>query len=232
MKIHKEKLGKGWSKGKKFGFQKPIEKYLNNEIKIQSYTLKLRLIKEKIKEPKCEKCKNENWLDGKIPLELHHIDGNKYNNSLDNLQILCPNCHSLTSNWNGKNRKLILEKFIPDELILKEIPNCQSISEVIRVTNLCETTVSRNRIKKLIEDNHLSLKRRQFSEKEIDAKLKQRKIPRPSPEELKQLVESKPTTTIAKELGVSDKSIEKWCKFYNISKPSRGFWIKKKYNKL
>ena len=38
-----------------------------------------------------------------IPLEIHHIDGNHKNNKLENLQILCPNCHSLTTNYRGKN---------------------------------------------------------------------------------------------------------------------------------
>ena len=39
-------------------------------------------------------------------MELHHIDGNRYNNELDNLQILCPNCHSLTPNHSGKLQKI------------------------------------------------------------------------------------------------------------------------------
>ena len=41
---------------------------------------------------------------GKSPLEVHHIDGNSSNNSRDNLQLLCPNCHSLTANHKGSNR--------------------------------------------------------------------------------------------------------------------------------
>ena len=53
-----------------------------------------------------EKCSNCGWSEindfsGKIPLELHHIDCNPDNNDIDNLQILCPNCHSLTKNWKG-----------------------------------------------------------------------------------------------------------------------------------
>jgi predicted HNH restriction endonuclease len=38
-----------------------------------------------------------------IPLELHHKDGNRYNNSLNNLMLLCPNCHALTDNYRAKN---------------------------------------------------------------------------------------------------------------------------------
>ena len=63
---------------------------------------------------KCEICGQEKWLDEIIPLEVHHIDGDKLNNTLDNLQLLCPNCHALTENWRGKNvgkkRKIVDEK--------------------------------------------------------------------------------------------------------------------------
>ena len=53
-----------------------------------------------------------------------------------------------------------------------------------------------------------------------------RKVKRPSKEDLQQLVWTKPTTQIAKDFGVSDKAIEKWCKAYGIQKPPRGYWAK------
>ena len=52
-----------------------------------------RLIEEGIKEKKCECCGLSEWMGKPIPLELHHKDFNHYNNSLENLQILCSNCH-------------------------------------------------------------------------------------------------------------------------------------------
>ena len=82
---------------------KPIEKYLNNEIPITSYKLKKRLLKEGLKKQKCEICNLSEWNDSIIPLELHHINGNNKDNSLSNLQMLCPNCHALTDNY--RNRK-------------------------------------------------------------------------------------------------------------------------------
>jgi 5-methylcytosine-specific restriction endonuclease McrA len=45
------------------------------------------------------------WLNQPIPLELDHIDGNNQNNQLNNLRLLCPNCHAQTSNYRGKNIK-------------------------------------------------------------------------------------------------------------------------------
>ena len=64
-----------------------------------------RLLKEGIKEHKCECCGNTEWMGHKIVLELHHIDGDHNNNKLENLQFLCPNCHSITDNFKSKKMK-------------------------------------------------------------------------------------------------------------------------------
>ncbi len=45
------------------------------------------------------------WLNKPIPLELHHKDGDNTNNELDNLELLCPNCHALTDNYRGRNKQ-------------------------------------------------------------------------------------------------------------------------------
>ena len=47
----------------------------------------------------------EKWLGEPIPLELHHKDGDPFNNELDNLSILCPNCHAFTDNYRSKNKR-------------------------------------------------------------------------------------------------------------------------------
>lgn len=65
----------------------------------RSADLRIRLIKDGVKEAKCESCAAVEWLEESIPLELHHIDGNHHNNVLENLQILCCNCHALTPSW-------------------------------------------------------------------------------------------------------------------------------------
>lgn len=54
---------------------------------------------------KCNRCGIDNWLGEKLSLELEHKDGNKKNNSRENLEGLCPNCHSLTPTWRGRNKK-------------------------------------------------------------------------------------------------------------------------------
>ena len=98
--------GQGWNIG--LGFKpkntKPLEEILTENSHYQSFKLKKRLFKEGIKEQKCEYCNNTEWMGKPIPLELHHIDGDNTNNKLENLQILCPNCHAQTDTYRGLNR--------------------------------------------------------------------------------------------------------------------------------
>ena len=78
-----------------------VSEYLNSNKKIGTYALKKKLLKENLIENKCAICGLTEWRNKPITLQLHHIDGNPNNNSLDNLQLLCPNCHSQTDNYCG-----------------------------------------------------------------------------------------------------------------------------------
>ena len=81
--------------------RKSIEEILQGN---SSNTFKrIALIREGIKEEVCECCKLSEWMGKPIPLELHHKDFNHYNNSLDNLQILCANCHMQAHNYNNNS---------------------------------------------------------------------------------------------------------------------------------
>ena len=59
---------------------------------------------------RCESCMNETWLGHEIPLEVHHIDGDRLNNTLENLQLLCPNCHAMTDNYCKRKTSKHLER--------------------------------------------------------------------------------------------------------------------------
>ena len=61
---------------------------------VNNSRLRDRLIEEGLKESKCELCGLEQWLDKPIQLELHHADFNHHNTEMNNLRILCGNCHN------------------------------------------------------------------------------------------------------------------------------------------
>lgn len=65
--------------------------------------LKSRLIKAGIKSDACEECGITSWRSRRLAFELHHINGDRHDNRLENLALLCPNCHSQTESWGGRN---------------------------------------------------------------------------------------------------------------------------------
>lgn len=101
--------GRLWSKGKTSAeegrlFSKDVNEYLTDESTISSFKLKNLLFKYGIKREVCENCSNSMWMGKQIPLQLHHLNGNRRDNRLENLMILCPNCHAQTDNYCSKNR--------------------------------------------------------------------------------------------------------------------------------
>lgn len=143
-------------------------------------------------EYKCNKCGLNTWQNTAITLEVNHIDGNFLNNEKENLEFLCPNCHSLTSNFYRKAAKKQLKLCKCGGIIKGKGGNCFSCAVKLKG-------------------------------------LKTRKVERPSKELLQKLVWKMPTTKIAKSYDVSDVAVGKWCKQYKIDKPTRGFWVNKKY---
>jgi len=99
-------VGRAWSRGRKLTPRKPLAAYLDNTapIPIQSYKLKTRLLREGLLERRCVGCGHTEWQAVPIPLELDHINGNNRDNRLENLRLLCPNCHALTPTYRSKRR--------------------------------------------------------------------------------------------------------------------------------
>jgi hypothetical protein len=100
--------GQAWNRGLS-GLGKPrisLSDILVSNSTFQSYKLKKRLFETKLKQPVCEMCGwAERSHDGRIPVELDHINGNRSDNRINNLRVLCPNCHSLQPTHRGRNKK-------------------------------------------------------------------------------------------------------------------------------
>lgn len=99
--------GKGWNVGRIFNPNPalPLDQILVAGRRHQSHSLKKRLYIAGLKAPICEIC---GWckrsIDGRVPVELDHMNGDPSDNRLENLRILCPNCHSLQPTHRGLNK--------------------------------------------------------------------------------------------------------------------------------
>jgi hypothetical protein len=136
----------------------------------------------------CEICGQKPiWNDKKLVLQIDHIDGNTYNQEEDNLRFLCPNCHTQTKNW-GYNKTV--KKKEKEEKYYGLCPICKI--------------------------GKLKSKQRKYCSSECSS-LSQRKGHRPSKEEMQKMLKEKLTyVNIGKMFGVSDTSIRKWAKQYEL----------------
>lgn len=128
--------------------------------RISGSTIKKTLFREKLKEEKCECCGNTEWMGKKIPLEVHHKDGNRFNNNIENLEILCPNCHAQTENYRGKNIKGE-RRVCTDDEIIKIIPTVENKLQVIKMLNCSVGQHLYDRIESLINMYNLQFKAKQ-----------------------------------------------------------------------
>lgn len=95
----------------KFGNSNPItlEDLESGKYKVTSVNKVHKwLVRNGYKEDRCEECGITEWRDKPILFELHHIDGDRNNNKLSNLKMLCPNCHAQTDNY--KSKKIVFLK--------------------------------------------------------------------------------------------------------------------------
>ena len=82
----------------------PLDDILNGKHpQFQTYKLKNKLLKQGILNNECSICGISELNNLKLNMELDHIDGNRFNHSLINLRLLCPNCHSQTDTYRAKN---------------------------------------------------------------------------------------------------------------------------------
>jgi Zn finger protein HypA/HybF involved in hydrogenase expression len=172
--------------------------YVKSSTHIKSNSLKKKLIEEGYKEHKCEECMLIEWNGESIPIELHHIDGDKFNNNFYNLQILCPNCHAQTNNYKGKNIKI--------EKIIYKCKDCDN--------NIQKNSIRCNECSKKHIFNNKKIKKETDKNWRSRPKLSQRRVDRPSYEVLKKEVDETNYSAVGRKYGVSDNAIRKWIKQY------------------
>lgn len=207
--------------------KKPIEYYLKENTEIGSNNLKIKILKERLLQNKCDICKiKPEWNNMILKLQLDHINGNKYDNRIENLRLLCPNCHSQTETFAGKKTKIDKEIInniskIKYNYDLKDLSLLQLKKEKILCKN-CDNEITgrgkHNYCKKCV------VKFRDIKKDLVYS----RKVEWPSKEILEQEIKTIPFTTLGKKYGVSDNTIRKWCKKYEIDIFNRKFALKQK----
>lgn len=174
---------KAWKSGEETG--------LKGAYQIANYIRKYMLEKA---ENRCELCgwHEINPFSGLIPLEIHHKDGDYRNNNEENLQVLCPNCHSLTSSYKALNKEGRKDRDHSGSR--KRYNTCVDCGVQISDKALrCRACEGKMRI----------------TEKRV------------SREELKILIRTTPFTKIGEQFGVSDNTIKKWCDGYGLPRTKR-----------
>jgi hypothetical protein len=93
-------LGQAWARGT-FGCrpQRSLEDILTANSTFPASRLRQRLISEGLKPAHCENCGIDEWMSQPLPLHLDHVNGDHMDNRIENLRILCPNCHAPTTTW-------------------------------------------------------------------------------------------------------------------------------------
>jgi len=178
--------------------KEPIEKYLTENSNASRNNLKNRLINEGFFDYKCGICGISEWMGNNITLQLDHINGINNDNRLENIRFICPNCHSQTKNFCGRNTK-------------KESNKCVDCGcEIYRTSKRCIRCSNKLNYSK-------STGRKDYKLNEI--------LPK---ETLQNLLDSgKWFTEIGKMFNVSDNAIRKRCKKLGIEvrKIKRNNWM-------
>lgn len=203
--------------------EKSVEEYLTTESYVNTERLKWKLFASGLKPYKCEKCGCTHWNGEQVSLQLHHINGDSTDNRLENLQVLCPNCHSQTDNYCGANK--------PGSDKPKRYCRCCGKEIEKTQTGLCEECYEAL-VNGRLETSHIlpHPRVRHYGVcvdcgKQINAesvrcdecnKKLQRKVERPSKEELSQLLQESNFSAIGRTYGVSDNAVRKWCKYYDL----------------
>ena len=194
--------------------KKDIKDIMVENSTFNSNSLKKRLFSEGLKEKICECCKNTHWLDEPIKLELHHKNGDNTDNRFENLEILCPNCHSYTDNYRGKNLNKSKKNKLKKEIYLL---NKDNLPKAIK-----EKPIKPKKEKPLKEPKYCLHcgKETEGSNKYCDTICyrESNSKNRPTVFELIEVMKTYKNnySAVGRHYNVSDNAIRKWIKIYKI----------------
>jgi len=137
-----------WNRGKKFV---PNNTILAKDSGYSTWCVRSRVIKDNLLPYECDSCHINSWKNKKIVLELDHIDGNNRNHSLENLRFLCPNCHSQTPTYKGRNINSGKKKVSNKEL-LTSLLSSDNIHKALSKVGLSPRGANYERCKKLLNE--------------------------------------------------------------------------------
>jgi hypothetical protein len=116
----------------------PLEDILTgNQPQYSTFKLKGRLLKVGLLKPFCSECLLTEWRDRPIPLQLDHINGKSWDHRLENLRLLCPNCHAQTDTFGGRNiQKHVKPDTAPSEYAIALDQKNRVRAEAVRVSSV------------------------------------------------------------------------------------------------
>lgn len=140
---------RAWSKG--LSLTPDTEVFIENSRHSTGF-IKKRILKERLLPYQCQICKvQDKWMEQKLILELDHINGNSKDNRLENLRFLCPNCHSQTFTFRGRNiNKGGNTKKISDKELLTLLEQGYTIRQSLNITGLAAKGGNYKRVKTLL----------------------------------------------------------------------------------
>jgi DNA-binding CsgD family transcriptional regulator len=98
---------------------RPLEELFAVGTHVNRGQLKRRLLLLGLKEERCERCGISDWAGRPLSLALHHMNGDRLDNRIENLELLCPNCHSQTDTYSGRNGRAGQAGPIQDRCVMR-----------------------------------------------------------------------------------------------------------------
>lgn len=136
-----------WQTGVKAHVKKSMERLMNEPFEELSWERKRKRILIEQKNT-CDECGIDEWQGKSLSLEIDHVDGVKKNNKRENLRGLCPNCHSQTDTFRGRNKNA--RKHVSDEVLIESLKNSKSIRQALINVGMAGKGANYKRVKKLM----------------------------------------------------------------------------------